>query len=315
MRGHILVIDDEKYVYEDLEFGLGKAHEIHYAATLTRIRSILEKYPIDLAMVDLNIKVGDKDRFSGLEYIKTLRSKNPSMTIAVLSGYSDENRIVQATKNGADHYLLKGNLDTDSNEFRDKIRIWINSKRKLDAERELDKRESWGGIDFSDEIIAACLKLQDEKKSYLLIAEKGLGGRKLLDTVYRKSRYFKKGKFPEEKDLEIYDPLTISDYLALKRGTAQDNFFKNIPSKIIYLRNLKSQPISVQEMFLKAIQSGRYVDQQELHQLQFIFILDEEPEKLIKEGSLSTELYHALPILRLAPLRSLRGASLRIGSA
>lgn len=306
MRGHILVIDDERYVYEDLEFGLGKAHEIHYASTLTRIRSILEKYAIDLAMVDLNIKVGDQDRFSGLEYIKTLRSKNPTMTIAVLSGYSDENRIVQATKNGADHYLIKSNLDTDSNEFRAKIGRWINAKKKLDQERDLEQEEAWGGTEFAKEIVEDCLKFQDEKQSYFLLAEKGLGAKQLLSQVYHRSRYFSRTKLPVEQDLSFYLPISIAQFLELKRGTAQDNFFKHIPSKILHLKNLHQQPLSIQEMFLKAILSGRFVGQNELHQLQFIFVLDQDPESLIKEGKLSTELYHAIPSLRIPPLRERR---------
>lgn len=309
MRGHILVIDDEEYVYEDLEFGLGKAHHVHYAATLNKITSKFNNYPIDLAMVDLEfIMPGKKEgRFSGLGYIKTLRSKYPTITIVVLSGYSDEGKIVQATKNGADFYLIKGNFDTDSHEFREQVRKWINAKKKLDQQRHLEELDSWGIAEFTEDVMTQCQALIQSKESFLLIGEAGLGKRKLLEQSYKKSRSFRYGKEPEHIELSAFESGDIHNFLYLKRGSTPDNFLKHATVKIQYIRNLESQPLSIQESFLRLLQSGRFLNRKELFKHQLVFILERDPAELIRENQLSPELVSYLPQLRIKPLRERRG--------
>ncbi|MEL7063773.1 MAG: hypothetical protein AAFP00_08540, partial [Bacteroidota bacterium] len=80
MRGNILVIDDERFVFEDLKYGIGQAHNIFYAETLPQAMGLLKKNTMDLAMVDLNLKFKGKNRFSGLDHIKTLRERRKSIT-------------------------------------------------------------------------------------------------------------------------------------------------------------------------------------------------------------------------------------------
>ena len=307
MRGHILVIDDEKYVYEDLEFGLGKAHEIHYASKLARINSIMKNFPIDLAIVDLDfnpeIKEKEKKRFAGLSYIKKLRDKNPTITIAVLSGYSEVDKIVTAVKNGADHYLLKGNLDTDSDEFREQVRQWINAKKKLDQKRKLDSQNAWGINTIPENVLKKCREFNSQMKSYILLAEPGLGQKHLLEKSYLNSTLFKPDKRPQEIDLSSYSGSKLLNYIQLTRGETKKNFLKHPIVKIQYLRNIEKHSLQVQEAFLQLIQKGMFVNTREPLNLQLVFLIEKDPYKLIEEKALSPEFYNYLPKVEIKPLR------------
>ncbi|MEO0639229.1 MAG: response regulator [Bacteroidota bacterium] len=307
MRGHILVIDDEAYVYEDLEYGLGQAHEIHYAANLPEINHLLREYPIDLAIVDLNIKVGDQDRLSGLEYIRTLRNKYPTLTITVHSSFSDEEKIVQATQNGADHYLIKGNVDTDSPEFRKKILKWINSKKKLDEARNFQQAESWGVGEFPKDILQKCIETYESKKPFIFVAEVGLGRDAFIEQAYRKSYAFKPEKQPDTIDLGTFSNLQLEYFLRLKHGTAQENFLKKGTVKSIYLKNLTLHNFSTQELFLRVAQGGKYLSKGEPINRQLIFFLDQDVEDLIESQALLPEFGYGLPMIKLMPLRGRKG--------
>ncbi|MEO1417805.1 MAG: response regulator, partial [Bacteroidota bacterium] len=303
MRGNILVIDDERFVFEDLEYGIGQAHNIFYAETLPQATGLLKKNTMDLAMVDLNIKVKGKNRFSGLDHIKTLRDRFPTLTIVVLSGYSDEDKIVQATKNGADYYLIKGNFDVDSTEFRDQVGKWIKRKKKLDKNREMERVHSWGIGEFPTHITQECLEVLQSKKSFIFVAESGLGRDTFMHNNYIKSYAFKKETKPDNVDLELVGAHNLADYLSLKHGTTSENFLKKRTSKVTYIRNLPTVPLSIQTTFLQVILQQKFSGKADSLKQQFIFFLDEDVAELIESKEILPEFASALPIIRLAPLR------------
>lgn len=303
MRGNILVIEDEEYVFEDLEFGLGQAHNMHYADNLSKVNKYMRSYSIDLAFVDLNFQLNKKERLSGLKYIKSLRSRYPTLTIVVLSQYSDTDRIVKATQNGADYYLIKNNLDPDSDEFREQVRQWINTKKRLDQKRNLDSLEAWGKTEFSDAIMHKSYEYCLARKSFLLVGEPGLGKTFLLDQMYRKSPYFKDGKSPQEIDLAEIAPQDIKDFVHLRRGSGANNFLKKSPIKIIFLKNLDKISLSIQELFLTLIEKKAYIGTEEPMKLQLVFLVEKDPNELIQTQRLSPEFVAYMPKLVLKPLR------------
>jgi len=65
--------------------------------------SKIQNDPPDVAMLDY-----DMPGLSGVGAIRVLRKSYPSMTILVLSSYSDDNYISQAMQAGANGYVLKG---------------------------------------------------------------------------------------------------------------------------------------------------------------------------------------------------------------
>jgi CheY-like chemotaxis protein len=63
--------------------------------------------PVDLVLLDLNLPDSRE-----LETLRRLRAQNPSVPILVLTGMADRQKAVQALAEGAQDYLVKGQVNT-----------------------------------------------------------------------------------------------------------------------------------------------------------------------------------------------------------
>ena len=312
MAGNILVIDDERHIFEQIEDGLAPTpHTIHYASELPQVRDMIPRYKIDLVIVDLNIKIKDeygnlKDRWSGLDFIQILRNRYPELTIAVLSGYRDVDRIVEATKNGADLYIYKGKWIPDSDKFRQQVGILIKAKKEEDKKRKASLRDLWGDDAYQDDIFKELHEYGQKGESFLLSGEAGLGKEMIPQRIYAKSERFNKVKEPSSIDLSWFKSKEIYNFLLKRYGTGKKNFFRLANQGILYMEGLHKCEKQVQKSLLKAIETGKFLRSNEALNIQFIFDLPESPELLIRIGKLIPEFSAALPTITLLPLRERR---------
>src|SRR5208282_6084401 len=71
--------------------------------------SILEKGGIEVVLLDLMLPDSQ-----GIETVMKVRARVPDIPIVVLTGMQDENMGLEAVKNGAQDYQIKGNLQEHS---------------------------------------------------------------------------------------------------------------------------------------------------------------------------------------------------------
>src|SRR5437867_3915100 len=69
---------------------------------------ILKESPIDIVLLDLFL-----EDTAGLETLLRLRKEVPDAVIVVLTGLNDEAQAIEALKNGAQDYLIKGEFKRD----------------------------------------------------------------------------------------------------------------------------------------------------------------------------------------------------------
>jgi signal transduction histidine kinase len=79
-----------------------------WAQTLKAGVKILSRGEIDVVLLDVMLPDS-----SGIESVRKLRSQFPGVPIVVLTGLSDEAMGIEALRNGAQDYQVKGNLDGD----------------------------------------------------------------------------------------------------------------------------------------------------------------------------------------------------------
>lgn len=101
---NILIVDDETAIRDGIEkrvlkYGY-KTEHIYKAAFASQAREILDKYPIDLAFVDINMPF-----MSGLEIIEEYRSSET--VFVIVSGYDNFDYARKAIELGVVRYLLK----------------------------------------------------------------------------------------------------------------------------------------------------------------------------------------------------------------
>ena len=104
---HVLLVednpDDAVLIEEMLSETVG---EIEHASTLSSALEILTRKDFSLVLLDLSLPDS-----SGPDSIMVLRKHAPSTAIVVLSGLSDESAAIRTMENGAQDYLIKGQVD------------------------------------------------------------------------------------------------------------------------------------------------------------------------------------------------------------
>ena len=169
----VLVIEDNPgdavLVREMLREAFAESFEMHHARILRDAIDLLLREPVDCVLLDLSLPDAE-----GLDALAQLRNVAVDVPVIVLSGRSDQETAVRAVSEGAQDYLIKGQVDT--NLLARSISYAIERKRAevelahqalhdaltglpnralfLDrlgqALTRLDRREAWAAVLFLD---------------------------------------------------------------------------------------------------------------------------------------------------------------------
>ena len=83
--------------------------ELEHAQTLSQAFERLDSRPADVVLLDLNLPDVRRQ-----DTVSRMLSRAPALATVVLTGYQDEARAVQALQEGAQDYLVKGQVDAQS---------------------------------------------------------------------------------------------------------------------------------------------------------------------------------------------------------
>jgi two-component system KDP operon response regulator KdpE len=187
----VLVIDDEPPIRKLLRMGLSaQGYDILEAANGKKSLELLAQKP-DLVIVDLGLP-----DMQGLELLKTIRARDDSVPVIVLSSRDDETGKVQALDLGADDYVTK---PFGMEELLARMRAALRHQLQTHGERPIFRAG-----DLSVDLVRRIVKVADREvklspKEYDLL-------RVLVQHA---------GKVLTHKFLlgELWDPLTDAQYL------------------------------------------------------------------------------------------------------
>lgn len=136
----ILLIEDNpgdtRLLEEMLSEGKPSSFTMLWADRLSKGLEQLEAEAIDLVLLDLSLPDSQ-----GLDTFTRIHAQKPHMPIIVLSGLSDEQVSIKAVREGAQDYLIKGQVD--SNLLTRAIRYAIERKQ---AEEHLQQQERLAAV-------------------------------------------------------------------------------------------------------------------------------------------------------------------------
>jgi len=98
----LYVEDDDGLREQFVRILKNKFRHIIEASNGIEALEMYEKYKPDMMLVDINIP-----KIDGLEVIKTIRVNDEKIPIAILSAYSDQDKLLAAIKCGLSDYLIK----------------------------------------------------------------------------------------------------------------------------------------------------------------------------------------------------------------
>lgn len=295
------MIDDESKVFLQLQESL-KAHDLFHAPTLAGVKDIFKRNEIDLAIVDLNLKVAGNDRFSGLDYIKKLNERYPHMSILVISKYDDPERIKQAIQNGATDYLWKGGFKANSVEFRTKINELVRRKKSLEQLSIEFRREIIGESPQTQQLRRELENYAREQKSLFLLGERGVGKENFVRFLHYvaadKYRHYSLARPPITVNVSDFSPGDLEQAFRAKEKTSPFSFLLQAHQNILYVKNLASVSQELQEKFLDVCQTRKLPNGRPAN-IQFVFGIEADAEV----NQIIPELFHALTTVRIQPLR------------
>src|ERR1700746_2227320 len=104
MPGSILLIDDEEKLRSLMKRIISiEGFAVTEVANLKQAEKNLEREQPDVVLCDVKLPDGN-----GVEFVSKLRSKHPAIEIILLTAYGNIPDGVQAIKNGAFDYIVKG---------------------------------------------------------------------------------------------------------------------------------------------------------------------------------------------------------------
>jgi two-component system KDP operon response regulator KdpE len=146
----VLVIDDEPPIRKLLRMGLStQGYEILEAPNGKAALDLLAQKP-DLIILDLGLPDID-----GIELLRSIRGRNDSVPIVVLSSRSDEAGKVQALDLGADDYVTK---PFGMDELLARMRAALRHQLQVHGERPVFKVD-----DLSVDLVRRIVKVRDQE--------------------------------------------------------------------------------------------------------------------------------------------------------
>ena len=189
MKSTILIVDDEEKLRSLLKRIITlEGFTVHEAGSLNEASRVLAREPIDVVLCDVKLPDG-----SGVDFVRQTRTKFPFLEIILLTAFATIHDGVQAMKNGAFDYILKGD-DNDKvipllYKAIEKIQL---QKRIQHLEQQIDKRYGFenilGNSIAIQEAITLAKKVAPTDTTVLLLGETGTGKEIFAQAIHNGSK-------------------------------------------------------------------------------------------------------------------------------
>jgi DNA-binding NtrC family response regulator len=189
MPGTILLIDDEEKLRGLLKRIISlEGFTIYEAADLKAAAKLLEKESIQVVLCDVKLPDG-----SGVGFVKDVKAKYSATEIILLTAYGNIPDGIQAMKNGAFDYIIKGD-DNDKiipllMRAMDKVQL---QQRIEQLEQQVGKKYSFdnifGNSPLIKEAIALAKKVAPSDATVLLLGETGTGKEVFAQAIHAGSK-------------------------------------------------------------------------------------------------------------------------------
>lgn len=262
-KGTILIVDDNKGVLASLELLLEtEFSEIKTAANPNQIISILNTFPIDVIILDMNFKAGINNGNEGLYWLKRIREVAPSLPVVMLTAYGDVELAVKALKNEATDFLLK---PWDNQTLTRKIKEAFGSKKKNKATALPSGNQSRmivGSSPAMQQLMKMVVKVACTEANVLITGENGTGKEMLAQEIHRLS--VRRNKDMVTVDMgAISESLFESELFGHERGAFTDAYesrpgkFEAASGSSLFMDEIGNLTLPMQAKLLTLLQSRK----------------------------------------------------------
>lgn len=313
MSGNILIIDDEIKLLKLLGMILSQENfHVKEASTARSAMTMLEQYEFDVVLSDVRLP----DAF-GVDLAKSIKTKYPHLEIIVMTAFGNITDAVQAMKNGAYDYLVKG----DDNEKIIPLVYKALEKVKDNKSKVVQKSDILKGF---NQILGSSTSILQAKKlaekvalteaTVLLTGETGTGKEVFANAIHEGSDR-KKNNFVAINCSAFSKDILESELFGHKQGSFtgaikdKKGLVEEANGGTLFLDEIGEMPIELQAKLLRVLETKEFIKMGETKvsksDFRLITATNRNLEDEIKQGHFREDLYFRLNVfeINLPPLR------------
>lgn len=308
-KGNILIIDDEEKLRN--LFGRiikSEGFEVVEAADCKSGLKKLEQFDIDVILCDVKLPDGN-----GVDLTSKIKTIHPQIEVILLTAYGNIPDGVQAIKNGAFDYIIKG----DDNEkiipllYR-AIEKGQLQKRVYQLERQLGDKHSFEKIIGKSKIIHQAIdlakKVAQTDTTVLLTGETGTGKEVFAQAIHQASNRSKQN-FVAINCSAFSKDLLESEMFGHKAGAFtsavkdQKGLFEEANNGTIFLDEIGEMAQDLQAKLLRVIETGEFIkvgESKPTHvNVRIIAATNRDLQKEIEAGNFRADLFYRISVFQI----------------
>jgi DNA-binding NtrC family response regulator len=314
-RGSILVIDDEAEIREGLEALLtSEDFEVTLAETGEIGLRKLAENPFDLILLDVSLPGSN-----GLELLRDIRSRDPHLSIILITAYGSIDMARAAFKSGAQDYITK---PWSNDELIAQVSLAVEGRRlreeNVQLKRALKERYNFPNIVGKSHKMLAVLDLVTQvapsRSTVLISGESGTGKEVIAKGIHAASTRADKAFIPINTGSIPVDLLESQLFGHVKGAftsavASKKGLFEVADQGTIFFDEISTVSPETQAKLLRVIQEREFMrlggTETIKVDVRILAASNEDLRKLVKEGRFREDLFHRLNVIsiQLPPLR------------
>jgi DNA-binding NtrC family response regulator len=312
----ILILDDEKQFTEELSgFFQDSNFEPFEANTVEDGRKILEKFEIDLLILDVRLPGAN-----GLDILMDVKKQFPFMEVVIVSAHGDMDTVIKAMRLGAFDYLRKPFRFIDIQIVIERTQRYLQLQRKLKQMEEtnslitkaLEDKIERQFIGVSPQILEvfeqAVVAANYPDANVLITGESGTGKENIARIIHYSS-YRKEHLLCAVNSNAITESLLESEFFGHKKGSFTGaindkiGFFEVCSKGTLFLDEIADMPLNLQAKILRATEEKVITRVGDTHPIRTDFRIisatNKDIEKRVEKKKFRLDLLHRLNTIHI----------------
>ncbi len=312
----VLIIDDEKRFTEELtEYLEGQGYQSYEAHNGKDGLHMLTKHTIELLILDVRLP-----GISGLDILKIVRNRYPSMEVIIVSAHGDMDTVIKAMRLGAIDYLRKPFRHIDIRIAIERTQKFMLLQREIklleekysliskSLEQQIERHFIGQSSQIKEVLDMAITAAKYPDTNVLITGESGTGKENIARIIHFASKR-KDNIFYTINSSAITDSLLESEFFGHKKGAFTDaiydkkGFFEISDQGTLFFDEIADMPMNLQAKVLRAIEEKSITRVGETHAIntnvRIISATNHNLDQLHEEKRFRLDLFHRLNTLHI----------------